>query len=375
MPDPAAPSTRPLFVPVGNNDARAFGMEAIDRANALAAQAGMEPALVAQPGRGVVLADMGWAWDPSWAKLIAASPGCALVRNGRPILAHLPAGSPVDPAIVATQSGLVPPAMETIDADTAELSNTQLRKRERPFAMPLTTETVDAVERAAYDGSYKGVTDALTLYLWRRPAFYLTRWAALAGIKPNQVTAVGAALCVATFFLWLEGFFWTGMATGFAFMVLDTVDGKLARCTGQSSKWGNVFDHGVDLIHPPFWWWAWAEGLRVSGQGFERVYELMIVGTIVIAYILQRIIEGIFIKRFGMDIHVWKRADSLFRLVTARRNPNMAILLVALALGLPATGLELVALWTALSLLFHAVRIAQANEQRRSGRPVASWLA
>ena len=71
-------------------------------------------------------------------------------------------------------------------------------------------------------------------------------------------------------------------------MVLDTVDGKLARCTGQSSKWGNIFDHGVDLVHPPFWWWAWAEGLEAYGRPFERVYELLIVGAIVFGYVAQR---------------------------------------------------------------------------------------
>ena len=43
----------------------------------------------------------------------------------------------------------------------------------------------DPQERAAYDAAYKGVTDALTLYLWRKPAFYLTRWAARAGLSPN----------------------------------------------------------------------------------------------------------------------------------------------------------------------------------------------
>ena len=55
------------------------------------------------------------------------------------------------------------------------------------------------------------------------------------------------------------------MAAGLGFMVLDTVDGKLARCTITSSKWGNVFDHGIDLVHPPFWWWAWAVGLAAYG--------------------------------------------------------------------------------------------------------------
>ena len=81
---------------------------------------------------------------------------------------------------------------------------------------------------------------------------------------------------------------WTGIAAGFGFMVLDTVDGKLARCTGQSSKWGNIFDHGVDLIHPPFWWWAWAEGLSDYGRPLDdRVYELMIVGAMMTAVVLN----------------------------------------------------------------------------------------
>ena len=45
-------------------------------------------------------------------------------------------------------------------------------------------------------------------------------------------------------------------------MVLDTVDGKLARCTITSSKIGEAIDHGIDLVHPPFWWWAWGVGLH-----------------------------------------------------------------------------------------------------------------
>ena len=242
-------------------------------------------------------------------------------------------------------------------------------------AMRLDPQDPDPVERASYDASYKGVTDILTLYLWRRLAFYLTRWAARAGLSPNMVTGVGAILCVAAFFLFLNGWYWTGIAAGFGFMVLDTVDGKLARCTGQSSYWGNIFDHGVDLVHPPFWWWAWSEGLQAYGRPLERVYELLIVGAIVFGYVAQRVIEGIFMRRFGMHIHVWQEVDSKFRLITARRNPNMVILVVCLAFGRPDLGIELVALWTLVSLIFHAVRLAQANGRYYRGRPVVSWLA
>jgi hypothetical protein len=38
-------------------------------------------------------------------------------------------------------------------------------------------------------------------------------------------------------------------------------------------------------------------------------------------------------------------------------------------------GLKLVACWTIISLIFHAVRLAQASERAARGQPVTSWLA
>ena len=367
----------PLFVTIGDNPARAFGMSAAERSRALAIKARLQPANGPDPLRGTVYADLDWAWDPEWLAVMRDSPGQVLSKGDRPVLAHVPAGEDATALLTAMRSGdrYEGSELTIVDADTADIAYRKLRKRDRPFVMRLDPANPGAVERAAYDASYKGVTDALTLYLWRRPAFHLTRWAAEAGLSPNAVTAVGAALCVAAFFLFYNGWYWTGIAAAFAFMVLDTVDGKLARCTGQSSYWGNIFDHGVDLVHPPFWWWAWAEGLRAYGRPLDdRVYELMIVGAIVLGYVAQRIIEGIFMRRYGMHIHVWQQVDSRFRLVTARRNPNMVILVAALLVGRPDLGIELVALWTILSLIFHWVRLAQANARRDRGVPVVSWL-
>jgi phosphatidylglycerophosphate synthase len=369
---------KPLFVTVGDNPARAFGMSAADRANALAIKSRLEATARPDVERGTLLADLNWAWDPEWLAALAEQPGTVLTKNGLAVLAHVPAGGDSS-EVMASMASARPyngRSLQRIDADTADFSYRKLRKRDRPFVLQLDPSNPEPVERAAYNASYKGVTDALTLYLWRGLAFHLTRWAARAGLTPNFVTAVGAIFCVAAFFLFYNGWYWTGIAAGFTFMVLDTVDGKLARCTGQSSKWGNIFDHGVDLVHPPFWWWAWAEGLNAYGRPLDdRVYEALIIGAIVFGYVAQRVIEGIFMRRYGMHIHVWQKADSQFRLITARRNPNMVILVVALALGRPDLGIELVALWTILSLIFHAVRLAQANARRDRGRPVVSWLA
>ena len=61
-------------------------------------------------------------------------------------------------------------------------------------------------------------------------------------------------------------------------------------------------------------------------------------------------------------------------LVTARRNSNMVILFVAMLLGRPDWGLVALAWWTVISLVVHAVRLAQAYAERRSARPIVSWM-
>jgi phosphatidylglycerophosphate synthase len=371
----SAPKT--IFVTVGSNSARLFGADAATRVCRLAENAGLECRDEADPDLPTIAANLAYAWDPAWLKILAARPSSVLTLGGCPVLAHLPPGFPVERFADAARAGHCEglEGLEPVAAEDSTINYSELRKRERPFVMPLDASATDTVERAYYDAAYKGVTDVLTLYLWRKPAFYLTRWAAEAGLTPNMITAVGAILCLAAFWLFWTGDYWWGIAAGFVFMVLDTVDGKLARCTGASSKWGNVFDHGIDLIHPPFWWWAWAHGLAAYGTPLEPVYQSMLIAAIVVGYVAQRLIEGIFMRRYGMHIHVWKPIDSQFRLITARRNPNMVILFFALLFGRPDVGLELVALWTILSLIFHAVRLAQANSARDRGSPVESWLS
>ena len=363
-----------LFVPVGSSNARPFGMGARERACRLATNAGLECADAPEPGRAMLLASMRYAWDPAWLKAMRTRPGTMLTLGGEPVMVHVPVHANLAAAAAALEGGQAAEGYELLPAETAELSYAELRKRERPFVMPLGADDPEPVERAAYDAAYKGVTDALTLYLWRKLAFYLTRWAARAGVAPNLVTLVGAILCLLAFVFFWRGDYWLGVVSGFGFMVLDTVDGKLARVTGASSKWGEVFDHGIDLVHPPFWYWAWAHGLAAYGRPFEPVVVTMVLWIIIGGYVAQRIIEGIFIKRLKLEIHVWRPIDSHFRLITARRNPNMVILVGALLFRRPDVGLELVAWWTLASLIFHAVRLAQASELGARGERITSWL-
>ncbi len=359
---------------VGDNPTRLWGLTMAQRTARIAAAAGLKPD--AQDPR--LLAHNGYAWDPSWLRHLATQPGMVVTLGGVPVLGHardaneavavrraMEAGS--DNALSATTLAIVP------YESGPTIENKALRKRETPFLGPLRPDTVRSLERASYFGAYKGVTDVLTKYLWPEWALVLTRIAARFAISPNQVTFVGGSLCILATVLFAYGWYWSGMAAGLGFMVLDTVDGKLARCTITSSKWGNVADHGLDLVHPPFWWWFWATGLSYWGLAYDAATFWWVQGAIQGGYLVQRGIEGVFMRRNGMmHIHVWRRFDSRFRLITARRNPNMVILFVSMLFSRPDIGLIAVAVWTVISCAVHAVRMVQAMA---APKPITSWLS
>lgn len=376
MDNPAKPSV----VVIGHNDTTIWRMSVAERVRRLASAAGLIT-LDAPPERGaVLLADAAFVFDPTWFRFMIANPDTVLTLGGRAVLAHVAdaGGGQLADIAAAMRAGQPVPRLAGLRLlaveDGLDVHNHELRKREPPFVMPLTASTRHAAERASYYGAYKGVTDLLTKYLWPELAFHLTRLAARLGMTPNLVTAIGAAGCVAATFAFADGRYWLGMLLGFIFMVLDTVDGKLARCTVTSSHWGNVFDHGIDLVHPPFWWWAWGLGLAKVGLALPSETFAVALAAIIGGYVVQRLIEGVFLRAYKMHIHVWRPVDSWFRLITARRNPNMVILFISLLLGRPDIGLLAVAWWTVASLLFHAVRLLQAILVRASGKPILSWL-
>jgi phosphatidylglycerophosphate synthase len=355
--------------PVGANPVLLWGLTAEERLRRIARAQALDV-----ESEGEVLVNLGFVFDPAWLREVAARPGLVVTRNGIPVLGF-PSAADRQALAAAMEAGHEWQGPALAWEESGGLGNAELKKKERPFLDRLVPENVAGLERASYFGAYKGVTDLLTKYLWPEWALALTRIAARIGMSPNQVTAIGAALCVAATFLFYYGWYWTGLASGLVFMVLDTVDGKLARCTITSSRVGDFLDHGIDLVHPPFWWWAWGAGLHAYGRPLEPTIFWWSLAAIVGGYVVQRLIEGAFIARFGMHIHVWRRFDSRFRLITARRNPNMVILFVALAAGRPDWGLVAVAGWTILSLIVHAVQLAQATAARARGRPVVSWLA
>lgn len=255
----------------------------------------------------------------------------------------------------------------------------ELRKREAPYALIVSvdgdnaTSTAHAIEWRLYKGSYKGVTDLVTKYVWPVPAFHVTKLCAKYKFSPNMVTTVGAILMLLALYLFWQGHYATGLLAGWVMTFLDTVDGKLARVTLTSSKFGNIFDHGIDLIHPPFWYLAWGYGLYLNAHMIDLGRLETLVNLMFYFYILGRLCEGYFIWRFGVHIHVWRRIDSWFRLISSRRNPNMIILSLYLFIGRPDIGFTVIVMWSIATFVIHIVQIIQAEFSNRKA-PLRSWL-
>lgn len=321
-------------------------------------------------------ADARWVFDEALIRALAQQPNVILVDDeGVPAAIH-GTGEAMRVALERLAAGedlaAVAPDYPRLTAlEVGSTYNSELRKKEPPILRRLTTANVREVEKRLFQGSYKGVTDLVTKYVWPAPARMVTRWCALAGITPNQVTFASFLLVLAAFALFWTGHFGWGLVAAWGMTFLDTVDGKLARVTLTSSKIGNVFDHGIDLIHPPFWWWAWLVGVQAGLHPLGQPELILVV--IVGGYIVQRMLEGVFLGLFKVEMHAWRPFDSFFRLITARRNPNLIMLTGASLVGRPDIGLLLVAIWTALSLLVHVVQVLQGLMVPRG--QVTSWLA
>jgi len=273
----------------------------------------------------------------------------------------------------------VPPTeMGVVTVDVAQVAQgfeTGLRKFDRPYVLRLSAERQAALEQLVFSGAYKGVTDLVTKWLWPAPAQQVTRWCVRAGITPNQVTAMSLVLVFAALALFAHGEYAWGLLAGWIMTFLDTVDGKLARVTVTSTPLGNIFDHGIDLIHPPLWYMAWGIGLAPVASSICGFTLPVLYGVIFAAYIGGRLCEGAFelwVARFS--IFTWRPFDSYFRLIVARRNPSLIMLTAGLGAGRPDLGLLAVAAWHAFSMVILVARVLQGAGARWRGAAVQSWF-
>ncbi len=328
------------------------------------------------PDARLLLLRADYLYEPRTIKALAERGDCLLrcPRDGRLAAASVRAGDAAAVARALLENTTAPHGLTVLEPEALGGFDRTLRRSEAPLLEPIREEDRERLENRLYGNAYKGVTDLVTKWLWPHPARHGVRLCARHGISPNMVTGFGLALMLAVCWLFLHGHYALGLALGWLMTYLDTVDGKLARVTVRSSRIGHLMDHGMDLLHPPFWYVFWGMSLPSFAPvlGLDRVDLYWLIGA---GYLLGRLVEGAFDHFLRCAVFVWRPFDSYFRLITARRNPCLILLTVALALGRPDWGLVAVAAWTVLTTGVLLIRLAQGVAFRlRHGR-LTSWLA
>jgi phosphatidylglycerophosphate synthase len=300
-----------------------------------------------------------------------------LMDNRGTILAS-PGGRPLAVAVNAAEAERAAEALRNggerfpLTSSAGEQFVRKLRRRVELGGYSVAEQSPSSIEKRLFANVYKGVTDLVTKWAWPWPAFHVTRLISRFGVTPNIVTLIGLVLVFVAGWLFYEGQFAAALAAAWLMTFLDTVDGKLARVTATSSKFGDKLDHGTDIIHPPIWWYCLAHGIA-EGSPREDGALWLAFWIILGCYVVGRLVETAFKKRFGFNQYIWRPFDSRFRLIISRRNTILLIMMVGVALGAPAAAYLACAAWSIISTGTQLVRLLQAQSQSRR-QPIVSWL-
>ncbi|MEM7710021.1 MAG: CDP-alcohol phosphatidyltransferase family protein [Pseudomonadota bacterium] len=283
---------------------------------------------------------------------------------------RLDARTPPPPADTLAETARRMVADGTLTAKTLDSLPRFINKLRRDLTFTLhgmpDATTRDALERDQFWRNYKGSTDFLTRWVFPPFVWPATRFCARNHIHPNTVTIVSIVLCIAAIPLFAAGMWITGLLAAYAMMILDSVDGKLARLTMTDSPIGNVLDHGTDIVHPPFWYIAWAIGLGATGLSHPLGLAAIL---LFMFYVADRLVLMVAKRHFGCGLHTMSATDAFARTWIARRNVNVAIFTLGLILGLGPGAFVAVAAWQGITLAWHAARTVWLWPAARHAQP------
>lgn len=269
-------------------------------------------------------------------------------------------GVRTDPAIVAK----VPADFDAYIDD--------LRLRNEPYLFRCRAgDSMRLIENRMYEANFKGTLDFIAIYIYKYPVREIVRFLGrFRWVSPNHVTFLSIVASFAVPWLFAAGQLGWAILIGWMMFILDSVDGKLARLTVRLSKTAGVLEHATST--PAVFLWFPSLGWSLShGALFDFSNPVVTAMWILMPlYWLDKGINGLFRRRFKIDLYNWSRFDEAFHLIACRRAIIMLIITIGYVARNVEAGFMALAGWMILTFVVHALRFAVISTGQRQSRAV-----
>jgi phosphatidylglycerophosphate synthase len=212
-----------------------------------------------------------------------------------------------------------------------------------------------ALENVMYEHTFKGAMDVIATYIYRIPVRGLVRWLAPTRVTPNHVTAVSVLCSFLAIPLFVTGWFLAGLLVAFTFIICDSLDGKLARLTIRLSDTAGHVDHITSPLFEACYYLGW--GWYFTGGTFAGTPGT--VSWLLFGFFgFDRIITSAFGQIYRRSLLDYKPWDARFHLIAARRNTNLAMMLLGCLVQQPLGAMYVLTVWMGITMLWHLARFA-----------------
>ncbi len=226
------------------------------------------------------------------------------------------------------------------------------------------TAAIRGIENRMYANTFKGAMEFVGAYGYRIPVRGLTRLFARTNITPNALTGWSVVCKLAAIPFFALGWLWTGLFLAWGFVLLDSVDGKLARMIVRYNDMAEVVDRRTTLASYILWYvgmgWHFSGGNILSmpaAAGF----------TMALMALLDKLGMMYFVRTFGRSLLDYEPIDWWIHLFNARKN-LLAVLMLGLLIGRGVETFYLVAGWMVVTFLLHVARIVWVSLAHRKRR-------
>ncbi|MFQ5824651.1 MAG: CDP-alcohol phosphatidyltransferase family protein [bacterium] len=243
-----------------------------------------------------------------------------------------------------------------------------LRREIHPYLLLIeSSKQLKEADQLLRQTVHKGVNDFVAKYIHPPLEFGAARFLTSTPITPNQITLLWIILAGITILLFANGHLYWGIFIAAACGVLDGIDGKLARLTLHFSKAGDLLDHISNTVYDALWYlalgWYFSNGdLNSTAAQFTMI--------LFIAYIVERVVPGIFKKLHGYEIYDYQEIDKVARLIGSRMNNNVWVLMLGIIFGLAQETFYAISLWMLTTASWHTLRLFWVTWKTRIKKPV-----